>query len=61
MCLGGVLNICAATSLHYLVNYRHSETGTTALMVTAGQGFLTQMEQLLHMGADVNIKTSNGW
>uniref|UniRef100_A0A674PD13 RNA helicase n=1 Tax=Takifugu rubripes TaxID=31033 RepID=A0A674PD13_TAKRU len=32
------------------VNYRHSETGTTALMVTAGQGFLTQMEQLLHMG-----------
>lgn len=47
--------------LHYLVNYRHSETGTTALMVTAGQGFLTQMEQLLHMGADVNIKASNGW
>eukprot|EP00066_Takifugu_rubripes_P013439 XP_011602705.1 PREDICTED: probable ATP-dependent RNA helicase YTHDC2 [Takifugu rubripes] len=43
------------------VNYRHSETGTTALMVTAGQGFLTQMEQLLHMGADVNIKASNGW
>ncbi|CAF91170.1 unnamed protein product [Tetraodon nigroviridis] len=43
------------------VNYRHSETGTTALMVTAGQGFLPQMEQLLHMGADVGIKASNGW
>lgn len=30
-------------------------------MVTAGQGFLPQMEQLLHMGADVSIKASNGW
>lgn len=61
MYLGPSLNICTYTYLHYLVNYRHSETGTTALMVTAGQGFLTQMEQLLHMGADVNIKASNGW
>lgn len=30
-------------------------------MVTSGQGFISQMEQLLHMGADVSIKASNGW
>lgn len=43
------------------VDYKHSETGATALMVAAGRGFLTQMEQLLNMGADINIKASNGW
>lgn len=45
----------------YPVDYRHSETGATPLMVAAGRGFLTQMEQLLNMGADINIKASNGW
>ncbi|XP_018523323.1 3'-5' RNA helicase YTHDC2 isoform X1 [Lates calcarifer] len=43
------------------VDYMHSETGATALMVAAGRGFLTQMEQLLNMGADINMKASNGW
>ncbi|KAM9338343.1 3'-5' RNA helicase YTHDC2 [Symphorus nematophorus] len=43
------------------VDYRHSETGSTPLMVAAGRGFLTQMEQLLSMGADINMKASNGW
>nr|XP_020456653.1 probable ATP-dependent RNA helicase YTHDC2 [Monopterus albus] len=43
------------------VDYKHSETGTTPLMVAAGRGFLTQMEQLLSMGADINMKASNGW
>ncbi|XP_059214340.1 3'-5' RNA helicase YTHDC2 isoform X2 [Centropristis striata] len=43
------------------VDYRHSETGATPLMVAAGRGFLTPMEQLLNMGADINIKASNGW
>ncbi|RXN23652.1 putative ATP-dependent RNA helicase YTHDC2 isoform X1 [Labeo rohita] len=43
------------------VDYRHSETSATALMVAAGRGFLSQMEQLLSMGANVNIKASNGW
>uniref|UniRef100_A0A4W6F8G7 RNA helicase n=1 Tax=Lates calcarifer TaxID=8187 RepID=A0A4W6F8G7_LATCA len=42
------------------VDYMHSETGATALMVAAGRGFLTQMEQLLNMGADINMKASNG-
>ncbi|XP_026195327.1 3'-5' RNA helicase YTHDC2 isoform X3 [Anabas testudineus] len=43
------------------VDYTHSETGATPLMVAAGRGFLTQMEQLLNMGADINMKASNGW
>uniref|UniRef100_A0A669DMK3 RNA helicase n=1 Tax=Oreochromis niloticus TaxID=8128 RepID=A0A669DMK3_ORENI len=43
------------------VDYMHSETGTTALMAAAGRGFITQLEQLLSLGADINIKASNGW
>ncbi|XP_041816133.1 3'-5' RNA helicase YTHDC2-like isoform X2 [Chelmon rostratus] len=43
------------------VDYKHSETGSTALMVAAGRGFLTEMEQLLSMGANINMKASNGW
>ncbi|XP_028274222.1 3'-5' RNA helicase YTHDC2 [Parambassis ranga] len=49
--------------LHESVNvdYTHSETGATPLMVAAARGFLTQMEQLLALGADINMKASNGW
>ncbi|XP_062844381.1 3'-5' RNA helicase YTHDC2 [Trichomycterus rosablanca] len=43
------------------VDYRHSETSATPLMVAAGRGFISQMEQLLGMGAGVHIKASNGW
>uniref|UniRef100_A0A665VRT2 RNA helicase n=1 Tax=Echeneis naucrates TaxID=173247 RepID=A0A665VRT2_ECHNA len=43
------------------VDYTHTETGATPLMVAAGRGFLTQMEQLLTMGADTSMKASNGW
>ncbi|KAF7688481.1 3'-5' RNA helicase YTHDC2 isoform X2 [Silurus meridionalis] len=43
------------------VDYRHSETSATALMVAAGRGFISQMEQLLSMGANVHVKASNGW
>lgn len=39
----------------------HSETGCSALMVAAGQGFLPQVQQLLSMGADINMKAANGW
>uniref|UniRef100_A0A673WHB1 YTH N6-methyladenosine RNA binding protein C2 n=1 Tax=Salmo trutta TaxID=8032 RepID=A0A673WHB1_SALTR len=43
------------------VDYMHSETSATPLMVAAGRGFLSQIEQLLRMGASVRIKASNGW
>ncbi|XP_069370427.1 3'-5' RNA helicase YTHDC2 isoform X2 [Paralichthys olivaceus] len=43
------------------VDYRHSELGATALMMASSRGFMKQMEQLLIMGADINVKASNGW
>ncbi|KAJ8395601.1 hypothetical protein AAFF_G00030820 [Aldrovandia affinis] len=43
------------------VDYRHSETSATPLMVAAGRGFLSPIEQLLSMGANLNMKASNGW
>nr|XP_046173076.1 3'-5' RNA helicase YTHDC2 isoform X1 [Oncorhynchus gorbuscha] len=43
------------------VDFMHSETSATPLMVAAGRGFLSQIEQLLSMGASVRIKASNGW
>ncbi|XP_052556920.1 3'-5' RNA helicase YTHDC2 isoform X2 [Tympanuchus pallidicinctus] len=43
------------------VDYRHSETSATALMIAAGRGFLSQVEQLISMGASVHCKSSNGW
>ncbi|XP_061571968.1 3'-5' RNA helicase YTHDC2 isoform X2 [Cololabis saira] len=43
------------------VDFTHSETGATALMVAAGRGFLPQMQQLLSLGADINLRASNGW
>ncbi|XP_068103375.1 3'-5' RNA helicase YTHDC2 isoform X2 [Hyperolius riggenbachi] len=43
------------------VDYRHGDTSATPLMVAAGRGFLSQVEQLISMGANVHIKASNGW
>ncbi|XP_061118444.1 3'-5' RNA helicase YTHDC2 [Conger conger] len=43
------------------VDYRHSGTSATPLMVASARGFLGPMEQLLSMGASVNMKASNGW
>ncbi|KAM7149206.1 3'-5' RNA helicase YTHDC2 isoform 7-T8 [Molossus nigricans] len=43
------------------VDYRHSETSATVLMVAAGRGFSSQVEQLISMGANVHSKASNGW
>ncbi|KAM6391605.1 3'-5' RNA helicase YTHDC2 [Rhynochetos jubatus] len=43
------------------VDYRHSETSVTALMIAAGRGFLSQVEQLISMGANIHCRSSNGW
>ncbi|KAM9367474.1 3'-5' RNA helicase YTHDC2 [Phaethornis superciliosus] len=43
------------------VDYRHSETSVTALMIASGRGFLSQVEQLISMGASIHCKSSNGW
>ena len=44
-----------------LVDYMHSEKSATPLMVAASRGFISHVEQLLSMGASVNLKSSNGW
>lgn len=43
------------------VDYVHSETSVTPLMVAAGRGFLGVVEQLLDSGANVAIRSSNDW
>nr|CAD7456186.1 unnamed protein product [Timema tahoe] len=43
------------------VDYQHSETSVTPLMVAAGRGDLNTAEQLLSLGANINIKASNDW
>ena len=44
-----------------LVNYKHSTTGVTSLMVAASRGRLDMVELALQMGADCQAKLSNGW
>ncbi|XP_013858223.1 probable ATP-dependent RNA helicase YTHDC2 [Austrofundulus limnaeus] len=56
---GQLFNLLLNESVN--VDYTHSETGCTALMVAAGRGFLPQVQQLLSMGADINMKAANGW
>jgi ankyrin repeat protein len=43
------------------VDYMHSATSVTALMVAAGRGFSAVVDQLLALGANPSLKASNGW
>ncbi|XP_074650448.1 3'-5' RNA helicase YTHDC2-like [Tubulanus polymorphus] len=43
------------------VDYQSTETTVTPLMVAAGRGFYTIVEQLLSLGANVNIRARNDW
>ena len=43
------------------VDYIHSATSVTPLMVAAGRGFPSLVEQLLALGANANLRASNGW
>jgi len=45
----------------FTVDYVHSETTVTPLMVAAGRGFFGTVEQLLNMGANVSALSSNDW
>lgn len=42
-----------------LCNYRHSQTGATALMVTAGKGRVEDVKLLLSIGADISAAANN--
>jgi len=41
------------------VDYRHSETGITALMAAAARGRMNDVERLLASGADPNLMARN--
>ncbi|XP_031779462.1 3'-5' RNA helicase YTHDC2 [Nasonia vitripennis] len=43
------------------VDYQHSKTFVTSLMVAAGRGLLNTVEQLLNLGANLNLKSCNDW
>ncbi|XP_077514316.1 3'-5' RNA helicase YTHDC2-like isoform X2 [Amblyomma americanum] len=43
------------------VEYRHSETSATALMLAAGRGKVEVVEELLSLGADPLARSSNDW
>ncbi|XP_063065850.1 3'-5' RNA helicase YTHDC2 [Engraulis encrasicolus] len=43
------------------VDYKHTEKSVTPLMVAAARGFISQVEQLLSMGASTSIKAPNDW
>lgn len=43
------------------VDYRHSETGVTALMASAMHGAIEECEKLVLLGANPNLKAVNGW
>lgn len=63
--IGGEDNF--AQLLHYIlsenisVDYQHSATSVTSLMVAAGRGCLNTTEQLLNLGANLNLRSSNEW
>jgi len=58
---GIVLCVLFVCLFVYAVDYVHSETTVTALMVAAGRGFFGTVEQLLNMGANVSAHSSNDW
>lgn len=43
------------------VDYQHSKTCVTPLMVAAGRGCINTTEQLLNLGANLNIRAGNEW
>uniref|UniRef100_A0A7I4A4A1 RNA helicase n=1 Tax=Physcomitrium patens TaxID=3218 RepID=A0A7I4A4A1_PHYPA len=43
-----------------LCNYKHSLTGATALMVSAGKGRVEDVKLLLSLGADISAAANNG-
>lgn len=43
------------------VDYQHSNTSVTPLMVASGRGCINTTEQLLSLGANLNIRASNEW
>ncbi|KAK3097209.1 hypothetical protein FSP39_007506 [Pinctada imbricata] len=43
------------------VDYQHTETSLSCLMIAAARGFIPVVEQLLNLGANVRLRASNDW
>ncbi|XP_011502346.1 PREDICTED: probable ATP-dependent RNA helicase YTHDC2 [Ceratosolen solmsi marchali] len=43
------------------IDYQHSETLVSVLMIAAGHGYLNIIEQLLNIGINVNLRSCNNW
>ncbi|XP_071858934.1 3'-5' RNA helicase YTHDC2 isoform X1 [Bombus fervidus] len=43
------------------VDYQHSTTFVTPLMIAAGKGCINTTEQLLNLGANLNLRAANEW
>ncbi|XP_077256086.1 3'-5' RNA helicase YTHDC2 [Temnothorax americanus] len=56
-----------AQLLHFIlsenvsVDYQHSETFITPLMAAAARGCINTTEQLLNLGANLNLRSANDW
>ncbi|KAH0950534.1 hypothetical protein HN011_001845 [Eciton burchellii] len=56
-----------AQLLHFIlsenvsVDYQHSETSITPLMAAAARGCINTTEQLLNLGANLNLRAANDW
>jgi HrpA-like RNA helicase len=43
------------------LDYQHSETRITVLMIAASHGYLNSTEKLLNLGVNLNLKSCNNW
>lgn len=43
------------------MDYQHSETNVSALMIAAGRGNVEITDQFLSLGASLHLKSANGW
>nr|GMC48493.1 DExH-box ATP-dependent RNA helicase DExH6-like [Ipomoea batatas] len=55
-----LLDIISSEGVPEAINYQHSLTGVTPLMVFAGKGSINDICTLLSLGADCHLKAKNG-
>uniref|UniRef100_A0ABD2WY70 RNA helicase n=1 Tax=Trichogramma kaykai TaxID=54128 RepID=A0ABD2WY70_9HYME len=54
-----ILNLMHSENIS--INYQHSHTSVTLLMISAGRGSTKVVEKLLKYGANLNLRSCNNW